>query len=269
MGPKCTDVCPEGFFGKGCAKICDCRSHEYVCDPVHGCIKQKCNALDGNCGNRIRPEKLRSEGEHTNLAVAIGIPLAIILILVAVLAIFYCKRKMGHLKSDLTYATYSSDAGEPASVLDDHHFNNPIYSYPSLMHDATSLSLNNSLSRTTNSETYYNLDLDKSNLDKMNSSKGNEDENSDKGVNCGSDYSSLDESTANKDFGYRNNIYHAIEEMKPYLVVKDAICDSQEKSEGDSSTYDQPKYTPIVRVITNGENILTVVDVPEKFSKEA
>lgn len=175
---------------------------------------------------------------------------------------------MGHLKSDLTYATYSSDAGEPASVLDDHHFNNPIYSYPSLMHDATSLSLNNSLSRTTNSETYYNLDLDKSNLDKMNSSKGNEDENSEKGMNCGSDYSSLDESTANKDFGYRNNIYHAIEEMKPYLVVKDAICDSQEKSEGDSSTYDQPKYTPIVRVITNGENILTVVDVPEKFNKE-
>lgn len=265
MGPKCTDACPEGFFGKGCAKICDCPSREYICDSVHGCVKQKCNDIDGSCGNRIRHEKLTDEAEHTNLAVAIGIPLAIILIIVSVLLIFYCKRKMSHLKSDLTY---SSDAGEPASVLDDHHFNNPIYSYPCLTHDAGNLSLNNSLSRNTNSGTYCNLDLEKSNLDKMISSKDNEDENSEKDVNCGSDYSSLDESTANKDFGYRNNIYHAIEEMKPYLIVKDSIYDSQEKTEGESPTYDHPKYTPIVRVITNGENILTVVDVPEKFTKD-
>ena len=39
MGPKCEEVCPEGFFGDNCLQVCTCnRKPNFVCHPSHGCV---------------------------------------------------------------------------------------------------------------------------------------------------------------------------------------------------------------------------------------
>lgn len=39
MGPKCEEVCPEGFFGNNCLEVCTCnRKPNFVCHTAHGCV---------------------------------------------------------------------------------------------------------------------------------------------------------------------------------------------------------------------------------------
>jgi len=56
-----------------------------------------------------------------------GLIISILLIVMVVAALFYYRRRISHLKSELAHVQYIAD---PSSAPDRHHFDNPVYCYP-------------------------------------------------------------------------------------------------------------------------------------------
>ena len=66
MGPKCEEVCPEGFYGSNCLEVCTCnRKPNFVCHPSHGCVC-KAGWRGKNCDESIYSASTAEpeEGEH-------------------------------------------------------------------------------------------------------------------------------------------------------------------------------------------------------------
>lgn len=125
---------------------CTCKSENFVCDPMRGCVCRlgftgsECfiNLADQRVG-QANIEKPSDDSSSVVAWMVVGIIIALLLIILAFGAIIYLHRRNRRLKQELAYVTYTAD---PRGSSDQTHFDNPVYTYQSV---AMNTNLNNSL----------------------------------------------------------------------------------------------------------------------------
>ncbi|XP_037889944.1 protein draper isoform X4 [Glossina fuscipes] len=128
MGQRCEEVCPDGFYGPHCMLPCSCPSPNFVCHAAQGCIC-RVGFTGENCDVPTAEQRIQEANLHSGRAgLAWGLTLAILFVAVIIAVIFYYRRRVSNLKTEIAHVQYTSDPtrGWP----DRHNFDNPVYGLP-------------------------------------------------------------------------------------------------------------------------------------------
>ncbi|XP_011182772.2 protein draper isoform X6 [Zeugodacus cucurbitae] len=128
MGTRCEEVCPEGFYGKHCITQCECPSQNFVCHIAVGCVCRKGYTGD-NCDRLLAEERIQEADTGSNRAAVVwGTFIFLILCGIIVALVFYYRRRVSNLKTEIQHVQYISDPSQ--SWADRHNFDNPVYGFP-------------------------------------------------------------------------------------------------------------------------------------------
>ena len=119
-GNRCSDLCPEGYFGQDCYQACRCQNDNYLCHPTLGCVCQP--SFHGpNCSLVVwRDDGDRAAvgggaaSEPGGLAGLLASLTALILLCSALALTFYYRHRFQSLKTQLSHVRYSPGAASPA-----------------------------------------------------------------------------------------------------------------------------------------------------------
>ncbi|CAG2063000.1 unnamed protein product, partial [Timema podura] len=120
---------------------CECPNENFVCHPADGCICR--HGFTGEkCELQLSAKNVLEKEEKHYGSVAAGLVVALILVAIIVGLLFYYRRRVANLKTEIAHVQYIAD---PQSAPDRHHFDNPVYSYqtPVRSDDGANLLLNN------------------------------------------------------------------------------------------------------------------------------
>ncbi|GFT04256.1 hypothetical protein NPIL_64591 [Nephila pilipes] len=96
MGPRCTQVCLEGYYGDHCMKQCQCKNENYICNSISGYI---CKYGYGgeNCEIHLMGQSVQKKDDDnssTSAGVNGGVTLAVVLLIVLILVTLYYRRRL-------------------------------------------------------------------------------------------------------------------------------------------------------------------------------
>ncbi|XP_058982422.1 protein draper isoform X5 [Musca domestica] len=125
MGTRCDEVCPEGFYGEHCMRSCQCASPNFVCQATDGCVCRK-GFTGPNCDLTKAEQHIQEAERDTGRAgLAWGLSLAILFVAIIIAVIFYYRRRVSNLKTEIAHVQYISDPTQ--GWPDRHNFDNPVY----------------------------------------------------------------------------------------------------------------------------------------------
>ncbi|XP_018801912.1 PREDICTED: multiple epidermal growth factor-like domains protein 10 isoform X5 [Bactrocera latifrons] len=128
MGTRCEEVCPEGFYGKHCITQCECPSQNFVCHIAVGCVCRK-GYTGANCDRLLAEERIQEAQAGSNRsAVVWGSFIFLILCGIIMALVFYYRRRVSNLKTEIQHVQYISDPSQ--NWADRHNFDNPVYGFP-------------------------------------------------------------------------------------------------------------------------------------------
>lgn len=116
--------------------------------PLHQVLEDRCKCLlnvlrvvDTMCRIFIHTILMFSFTANSSAGVTWGIVVALILVGVIVFVLLYFRRRVRNLKTEIAHVQYIAD---PQSQPDRHHFDNPVYAFPSNQaHNDNSTLINN------------------------------------------------------------------------------------------------------------------------------
>lgn len=241
IGAQCTEICPEGYYGDHCMMPCECPNENFLCHAKDGCVCRQ--GFTGEHCDTLQYSKNVQEKEGQNYgSMAAGVIVALILVAIIVALLFYYKRRVANLKTEIAHVQYIAD---PQVAPDRHHFDNPVYSYQTSAtkgDDGTNLLLNN-VQKIRND---LGASKNNTNLERQKLGTGcseDDDDISFKGA-YGLTY---DHPTSTKnreaDAGNPNvNVYHSIEDLQDDRKVEH-LYDEIKQKEGQDLEYDHLDYT--------------------------
>ncbi|XP_012161436.1 protein draper isoform X5 [Ceratitis capitata] len=128
MGTRCEEVCPEGFYGKHCITQCECPSQNFVCHIAVGCVCRK-GYTGANCDRLAAEERIQEAQVESNKgAIVWGSFIFLILCGIIIALVFYYRRRVSNLKTEIQHVQYISDPSQ--NWADRHNFDNPVYGFP-------------------------------------------------------------------------------------------------------------------------------------------
>lgn len=148
-------VCPEGFYGLHCIESCSCKSTQFVCHVAHGCVCRQ-GFMGELCDISTSAKRSQEPESASNNAASLtwGIVVAVILVCIIFAVLFYYRRRVANLKTEIAHVQYIAD---PTSLPDRHHFDNPVYAFQPPANDSTTL-LNNAIRNDLRNSKPSNLD---------------------------------------------------------------------------------------------------------------
>lgn len=205
-GTQCSEICPEGYFGDHCMIPCECPNENFVCHAIEGCVCRHGYTGD-SCDRSILYEPSTQQEETGYASVVAGIMVALMLVGVIVALLFYYRRRVANLKTQIVHVQYIADAQSLSP--DRNHFDNPVYSYQTGPRKDDDIGLLNNTHHIRNNLVKQN----NTNLERQRSGtagSSTEDDLKDaNGINS-ADFNSL----KNRDADATNpNIYHSIEKL--------------------------------------------------------
>lgn len=87
---------------------CECKNDNFVCHPAEGCICRHGFTGD-NCDTTLYALQTQHEGSNYGSVVA-GVMVALILVGIIVALLFYYRRRVANLKTQIVHVQYIADA---------------------------------------------------------------------------------------------------------------------------------------------------------------
>lgn len=100
---------------------CECKNDNFVCHPSEGCICRH-GYTGENCDTTLYARNTQEKESHYGSVVA-GIMVALVLVGIIVALLFYYRRRVANLKTQIGHVQYIADT----QALP--HFDNPVYTY--------------------------------------------------------------------------------------------------------------------------------------------
>nr|CAD7433347.1 unnamed protein product [Timema monikensis] len=108
IGQQCTEICPEGYYGDHCMAPCECPNDNFVCHPADGCICR--HGFTGEkCELQLSAKNVLEKEEKHYGSVAAGLVVALILVAIIVGLLFYYRRRVANLKTEIAHVQYIAD----------------------------------------------------------------------------------------------------------------------------------------------------------------
>lgn len=216
---------------------CECPNENFICHAVKGCICRH-SFTGSNCDVHLSQHGEPPPGSNGPLAAGIVISLILMAIIVALL--FYFRRRVANLKTEIAHVQYIAD---PKSAPDRHHFDNPVYSYqtPKSAEDGATLLLNNAHQI----KNQFVVPKNKSNLEKQKFGYSDEDVSG----SCTGAFGLTYEHPAslkNRDADSRNpniNVYHSIDDLPDGRKLEHVYDEIKHKEGQVELDYDHLDYS--------------------------
>lgn len=122
---------------------CECLNDNFLCHAAEGCICKHGFTGDKCDESNILQRLQNPDDANSSYGVVLGVVMVFIIFgAVVVLLIFYYKRRVSNLKTEIAHVQYIADpSGFPP---DRNHFDNPSYTYPTILKRDNETLLNNS-----------------------------------------------------------------------------------------------------------------------------
>lgn len=101
-------VCPEGYYGDHCMTPCECKNDNFVCHPAEGCICRH-GYTGENCNSTLYASTVQEREEGGYGSMVAGIFVALILVAIIVALLFYYRRRVANLKTEIAHVQYIAD----------------------------------------------------------------------------------------------------------------------------------------------------------------